>query len=94
MPLYDFRCPTCGRTYEVLRPVSRLEEPLLCMDDRTPCERALSAPNFVTKSSAELEAAAEPTAPPAGGTWSHFGHSHATGSRGHAHEAEQATPES
>lgn len=92
MPLYDFRCPSCGRTYEVLRPVSRLDDPLLCMDDRTPCDRALTAPNFVTKSSAEPEAAAP--AAPASATWSHFGHSHTTGSRGHAHEAEQPTPES
>ena len=93
MPLYDFHCPQCGRMYEVLRPVSRLADPLLCMDDRTPCERALTAPNFVTRSSSAPEPAAEAATTPAGGTWSHFGHSHATGSRGHAHEAESSTTE-
>ena len=94
MPLYDFRCPQCGRTYEVLRPVSRLAEPLLCMDDRTPCERALTTANFVTKSASDSEPTEEAATPAANSTFSHFGHTHATGSRGHSHDTETSTTES
>ncbi|MFA7248291.1 MAG: zinc ribbon domain-containing protein [Dehalococcoidia bacterium] len=45
MPLYDFRCPTCGKAYEVTRPATRADDPLLCPTDETPCERVVAAPS-------------------------------------------------
>src|SRR4051812_3884762 len=82
MPLYDFTCPKCGQVYEVKRPVSRMTEPLLCMDDQTPCERAITVPSFVTKDSASFS---EPTPSQAASTFSHHGHSHGPGEGGHSH---------
>lgn len=82
MPLYDFRCPKCGQVYEVMRPASRMAEPLLCANDQTPCERALTVPSFVTKGSSPF---GTPPESAAGSDWSHFGHSHAPGEGGHAH---------
>lgn len=32
MPRYDFRCRTCGATFEVARPLSAADEPTSCPD--------------------------------------------------------------
>jgi hypothetical protein len=55
--------------YEVQRSEDRLDQPLLCLRDQTPCELALAIPTF--------EVASTP--------WSHFGHSHAPGQADHEH---------
>jgi putative FmdB family regulatory protein len=30
MPLYEYRCPTCRATFELLRPMRRAEEAVAC----------------------------------------------------------------
>jgi putative FmdB family regulatory protein len=35
MPIYDFRCPKCGRVFEVSRPRDRAGDPAECPDDGT-----------------------------------------------------------
>src|SRR3989304_1844137 len=42
--LYDFRCPKCGRQFEVSRPMSRAGEPAHCPNDGTPSERVYTMP--------------------------------------------------
>ena len=72
MPLYDFRCPSCGQVYEVTRPARRASEPLLCVMDRIPCEAVLA------------DSTGPAGATPAGG-WSPFGHGHREPAGEHAH---------
>ena len=80
MPRYDFRCPTCGQVYEVSRPMSRAIDPLLCLVDKTACERVISAPM--------INGRADASAPPQGSSgWSHAGHSHDAGAGSHGHDA-------
>lgn len=44
MPLYDFRCETCG-DFEVLRSLADFETPVLCATCQLPAKRLISAPN-------------------------------------------------
>ena len=88
MPLYDFRCSTCGAVYEVKRPASRLAEPLLCAVDNAPCERLLTAPSFVTKSNPSLRG---PSAAQRA-SWRHFGHSHGADASSHGHSPTDTGP--
>ena len=57
MPKYDFRCPKCGVTFEVRRPLSEATNPAHCPHDNTVAERVYVVPQaFVpggTKSAAE-----------------------------------------
>ncbi len=42
MPLYEFYCPPCGIQFEVLRPMSRTEEPAVCPSGHTTANRVVS----------------------------------------------------
>ncbi|MEI6137288.1 MAG: FmdB family zinc ribbon protein [Chloroflexota bacterium] len=86
MPLYDFRCPSCGQVYEVKRSAARMADPLSCVVDQTFCDRVLTAPSFVTKSNASYRL---PTAAQRA-SWNHFGHTHGADASGHAHGAGDA----
>ncbi len=48
MPIYEYYCSTCERDFEVIRPVSRSDEPAECSECGVPAERQLS--NFAFKS--------------------------------------------
>jgi putative FmdB family regulatory protein len=42
MPLYEYRCPTCRSTFELLRPMNRSEEAATCPAGHRGAERVLS----------------------------------------------------
>lgn len=42
MPLYEYRCATCGERFELLRPMSRSTEPATCPAGHRRGERVLS----------------------------------------------------
>ena len=42
MPLYEYYCPPCGGQFEVLRPVSQMNEPAVCPSGHTTNNRVLS----------------------------------------------------
>ena len=48
MPVYEYYCAWCGRDFELIRPVSRSEEPAPCAECGEPGERQLS--NFAFRS--------------------------------------------
>ena len=48
MPIYEYYCRQCEQDFEVIRPVSRSDEPADCSECGGPAERQLS--NFAFKS--------------------------------------------
>jgi putative FmdB family regulatory protein len=42
MPLYEYYCPPCGSQFEVLRPVSQMNNPATCPEGHTTNNRVLS----------------------------------------------------
>ena len=48
MPVYEYYCAGCGRDFELIRPVSRSEEPAPCDQCGAPGRRQLS--NFAFRS--------------------------------------------
>jgi putative FmdB family regulatory protein len=42
MPLYEYFCPKCESKYELLRPLSRMDEPAVCKAGHSAGERVLS----------------------------------------------------
>ena len=42
MPLYEYYCPPCGSQFEVLRPVSQMDNPAVCPSGHTTNNRVLS----------------------------------------------------
>ena len=42
MPRYEFECATCGRTFEVTRPIAASGDPATCPDDGSPAQRLYS----------------------------------------------------
>ena len=91
MPLYDFRCPNCGLEFEVSRPISRASESAFCPLDNSASERVFTMPMTFTRGAAPDEPKTTPAAP-AGGGWSHFGHSHGYGASAHSHGGPSSTP--
>lgn len=62
MPVYDYRCTTCGQIYEVTRTAKRASDPLVCVIDQSPCERV--------SAETEQRLANDP------GAWYRSGHTH------------------
>jgi putative FmdB family regulatory protein len=50
MPLYEYYCPPCGSQFEVLRPVSKMDDPAVCPSGHTTNNRVLSVFAPVMKS--------------------------------------------
>ena len=42
MPLYEYYCPPCGTQFEVLRPMSKMDEAAVCPSGHTTNNRVLS----------------------------------------------------
>ena len=42
MPLYEYYCPPCAGQFEVLRPVSQMDQPAVCPSGHTTNNRVLS----------------------------------------------------
>lgn len=42
MPIYEYRCPDCGKDFELMRPFSEADEPAPCPDCGAKGERMLS----------------------------------------------------
>jgi putative FmdB family regulatory protein len=83
MPKYDFRCPECGREFEVSRPMSRSSDPAFCPSDNTECEKLIRMPMTYVKSGSWSPPTTVPK--PGASGYSHFGHSHGAGVGGHSH---------
>ena len=48
MPIYEYRCASCGNEFELIRPVSRANDPVNCKICGKPATRQIS--NFSFKS--------------------------------------------
>lgn len=48
MPIYEYRCSSCGADFEAIRPVSRADDPIDCKACGKPASRQIS--NFSFKS--------------------------------------------
>jgi putative FmdB family regulatory protein len=42
MPLYEYYCESCKRRFELLRPVSRMDDPAVCPQGHVGANRVLS----------------------------------------------------
>ena len=49
MPLYEFYCPPCGVQFEVLRPMSKMDEPAICPTGHETHDRVVSLFATLTK---------------------------------------------
>lgn len=55
MPLYEYFCPPCGTQFEVLRPMSKLDEPATCPEGHETTNRVISLfAAFVKNSEGEM----------------------------------------
>ena len=53
MPIYDYRCDACGKTYDIFHKVREVEEDIQCPECGSEKHtRLLSAPSFAMKSGA------------------------------------------
>jgi putative FmdB family regulatory protein len=50
MPLYEYYCPVCERKFELLRSMSRSNEPATCPSGHEGAERVISVFSALTKS--------------------------------------------
>jgi putative FmdB family regulatory protein len=80
MALYAFRCPACGQEFEVSRKMSDSGNEATCPLDGTVSVRIFTVPNSPGDPfQRALRAVRSPS------VWSHFGHSHDTGTAQHSH---------
>ena len=42
MPLYEYYCKSCNQRFELLRPVSRMDDPAACPEGHGDADRVLS----------------------------------------------------
>ncbi len=89
MPLYAYRCPTCGADFEVSHRLADRAAPAFCPADGAEGKRLMTAPNV---GGLAVDPASAPKTPaPTAKSWSHFGHSH-TSSGTHSHGTPPAPP--
>ncbi len=63
MPIYDYQCSDCGKTYDVFHKVREVEEDVVCPHcNSTKHVRLISAPSFSMKGSSSSSSSAD--APP------------------------------
>jgi putative FmdB family regulatory protein len=51
MPIYEYFCPVCKTKFELLRPLSAVDDDAACPDCKTPSSRTLSKFACYTKDS-------------------------------------------
>jgi putative FmdB family regulatory protein len=90
MPVYGFRCTTCGNEFDLTRRFSESSDPATCPLDGAAANRVFSVPTiFSVGGGAVGGSAPDPLGGPAGGPPGpgpnprQFGHGH--GSGGHSH---------
>jgi putative FmdB family regulatory protein len=63
MPVYEYYCKPCGSQFELLRPMTKMDEPAVCASGHTTSNRVVSLFATMTKA----EEGFVPTPPGAGG---------------------------
>ena len=58
MPVYEYRCPKCGNEFEVMRPISKADEPALCPKCGSSGEKLMSP--FASKAGFYVRAPRKP----------------------------------
>ena len=61
MPLYEYYCPPCGNQFELLRPMSQMDDAATCPDGHTTNNRMLSVFAPVVKAGGGVATAVAPT---------------------------------
>ena len=88
MPLYEFRCPSCGRRFEVRRGFGEAGQAATCPDDGAVGERLFSAPmlNVPNRSAGgDSSPSLLDPEPGYGGSVHRDHHDHGGGGHGHSH---------
>jgi putative FmdB family regulatory protein len=67
MARYDFRCRTCGSTFEVQRPMAEASEPAACPDGHVDTVKLLSMVAIGGRAAAPAPAACAPAVATGGG---------------------------
>jgi putative FmdB family regulatory protein len=58
MPIYDYQCSSCGKTYDVFHKVREVEEDIVCPEcSSTKHVRLISAPSFSMKGTSAADPA-------------------------------------
>lgn len=65
MPSYEFRCRTCGDTFQINRPMAQASDPARCPHGHDDTVKLLTT--FATTGRATAPAVSAPTAPTGGG---------------------------
>ena len=56
MPIYEYRCPTCDVKFELMRPMSRADEPASCPHGHGEARRLVSVfASFTRDASGDME---------------------------------------
>jgi len=45
MPIYEYKCTVCNQSFQVLKPIERIDEKELCIVCGQPGERLISKPS-------------------------------------------------
>jgi putative FmdB family regulatory protein len=48
MPIYEFRCPSCKQSFDVMRSRAKAGDPAVCPDDGTNSQRVFSSSAILT----------------------------------------------
>lgn len=46
MPIYNYTCKKCGKTFEVLVPLKQLDDTIKCPNCKSELERMMTTPAF------------------------------------------------
>ena len=83
MPIYEYRCPSCGVTFEQRRPMSQATDAAPCPTCKTESPRSISRLARVSHGGAGDEGGGDDFG--LGGSDFSSGHGHDHGAPGHSH---------